>query len=663
MKYRKEIDGLRAIAVMTVIFFHAGFEAFSGGFVGVDVFFVISGYLITTIILAELEQGKFQIISFYERRARRILPALFFVMLACIPLALFCLLPGDMKGFSKSLIAVPLFISNILFWHESGYFETAAELKPLLHTWSLALEEQYYILFPIFLMLFWKLDKRYIYILVTIGLVFLTSLAIAQWAAYTKPVAAFYLLPSRAWELLIGVFTAFYLSKINRKKFDKVLCERGGLLGIALIFYSVFKYNRETPFPGFYALTPTLGTALIILFASQQTIVGKFLGNKVCVGIGTISYSAYLWHQPLFAFAKQNSMFEPTHIILLLLSILTLVLAYFSYRLVETPFRDKHRFKRKTVFISSLIFSSFFIILGFVGYFNQSNFESWWLTRIPTKQIEFYKRLISKDSKLDNFGAKENGDQNLSQCRFNVSKLDPSISLRIKACLESYGPGILILGDSHAIDLFGVVTSRFKDDFIIGVTNGGCRPHTPRAECQYDSVLKFVNENPKIFSHVIYEQAGFYLLLDKDGKKGSRDMFSNLAYYDRVDDKKIDYEHLNATFSYLRDLAKIVSVTWFLPRIEHHISTQFILKHGCEFSYAFRPNLVNVFLRLDKTIEDLIYNSKVKNIKSISQNDVYGFNFANDLLNCKEIYWTDGDHFSSQGEVRFGKRLPQNFLR
>jgi peptidoglycan/LPS O-acetylase OafA/YrhL len=233
MIYRKEIDGLRALAVLPVILFHAGFELFSGGFIGVDVFFVISGYLITTIILAELEQGKFSLINFYERRARRILPALFLVMFVCIPFAWFWLLPSDMKDFSQSLVAVSFFASNILFWRESGYFDAAAELKPLLHTWSLAVEEQYYVLFPLFLMLFWKLGKRWI--LLTLGLAFLASLALAQWAAYAKPSAAFYLLPTRGWELLIGAFTAFYLSQPKRKEFGKTAGEVGGCLGLALI--------------------------------------------------------------------------------------------------------------------------------------------------------------------------------------------------------------------------------------------------------------------------------------------------------------------------------------------------------------------------------------------------------------------------------------------
>ena len=214
MKYRPEIDGLRAVAVLPVILFHAGFELFSGGFIGVDIFFVVSGYLITTIIISEMDDGSFSIVNFYERRARRILPALFFVMAACLPPALFWMVASDLKSFGQSLFAVSTFSSNILFWSESGYFDTAAELKPLLHTWSLAVEEQYYIIFPIFLMLTWRFGIRWI--LVVLSLVFILSLGVAHWgavyAAHPKILSGtFFLLPTRGWELLVGVFAAFYL--------------------------------------------------------------------------------------------------------------------------------------------------------------------------------------------------------------------------------------------------------------------------------------------------------------------------------------------------------------------------------------------------------------------------------------------------------------------
>ena len=364
MNYRREIDGLRAIAVLPVILFHADLQTFSGGFVGVDIFFVISGYLITTIILTELEKGQFSIVNFYERRARRILPALFLVMLVSIPFAWIWLLPSDMKDFSQSLVAVPIFASNILFWRETGYFDAAAEIKPLLHTWTLAVEEQYYFLFPIFLILFWKLGKRLI--LMTLGLLFFVSFALAQWASYAHPAAAFYLLSTRGWELLIGAFAAFYLSQSNRHEFSKSFSEVGGWLGIALILYAVFAYSKETPFPGFYALVPTLGTLLIIVFATQQTSVGKFLGNTVFVGIGLISYSAYLWHQPIFAFARYSSLLEPSHLFFSLP--LILLLAFLSWKYVEAPFRPKDRHSRSLVFTLAALMSIFFVTVGFSGH-------------------------------------------------------------------------------------------------------------------------------------------------------------------------------------------------------------------------------------------------------------------------------------------------------
>jgi peptidoglycan/LPS O-acetylase OafA/YrhL len=209
MKYRPEIDGLRAIAVIPVILFHAGFAPFGGGYVGVDVFFVISGYLITSIILAEREAGTFSLLKFYERRARRILPALFLVMAACVPFAWVWMTPSDMTDFSRSLAYMSVFASNILFYKQSGYFDAASELKPLLHTWSLAVEEQYYLLFPLLLIAGLRRGKRFAISLLAVAAI--VSLAIAQWGATRAPAATFYLLHARLWELLVGGFVAFYL--------------------------------------------------------------------------------------------------------------------------------------------------------------------------------------------------------------------------------------------------------------------------------------------------------------------------------------------------------------------------------------------------------------------------------------------------------------------
>lgn len=233
MKYRPVIDGLRALAVIPVILFHAGSSVFSGGFVGVDIFFVISGYLITTIIIDELNLGTFSILNFYERRARRVLPALFFVMLVCIPFAYYWLLPGEMKDFSRSVISVSFFVSNIFFWRDAGYFGAASELKPLLHTWSLAVEEQFYIIYPLFLLGAWKFGKRLI--VVALILMAISSLFIANWASFNERNGAFFLLPTRGWELLIGCLTAFYVSKkkIITNPFISESMSLVGVLGIA----------------------------------------------------------------------------------------------------------------------------------------------------------------------------------------------------------------------------------------------------------------------------------------------------------------------------------------------------------------------------------------------------------------------------------------------
>ncbi len=367
MNYRREIDGLRALAVIPVILYHAGLQGFGGGYVGVDIFFVISGFLITSILIAEMQAGTFSLIGFYERRARRILPALFLVLLACLPFAWFWLQPLALQNFSESLVAVILFISNIFFWKHGGYFDIESELNPLLHTWSLAVEEQYYVVFPLFLMLAWRLGKKWM--LGLLGLGALVSLALAYKGTLTFSTTAFYLLPGRGWELLIGAFAAFYLSSKNTASAKNNVSANQLLsaAGLLLIIYSIVFFNKDTPFPGPYTLVPTLGAVLIILFSSPQTIVGKLLSSKIFVGVGLISYSAYLWHQPLFSFAKHRSVGAPSQPLLITLSIAALVLAYFSWKYVETPFRDKRRVSRKQIFTFAALASLFFIAVGVIG--------------------------------------------------------------------------------------------------------------------------------------------------------------------------------------------------------------------------------------------------------------------------------------------------------
>jgi peptidoglycan/LPS O-acetylase OafA/YrhL len=374
--YRPEIDGLRAVAVLPVILYHAGVPAFSGGFVGVDVFFVISGYLITGLLLADLDRGRFSIAEFYIRRARRILPALFLVMLCCIPFAWMWMLPSQFESFAKSLVAVVAFASNILFFLESGYFETSAELKPLLHTWSLAVEEQFYIFFPILLAGLFALARRLFpdaepsrgrrLAFATVAALSLCSLAGAQYGAQHFPSANFYLIPTRAWELGAGALCAFV-------HFDRTARGSRWLAwaGLALILIAVLSFDETTPFPSLWTLLPVGGTALVVLFAAPAGGAGRLLAWRGCVGIGLISYSAYLWHQPILAFIRLRSLEDPALHWMVLAALLSLPLAWLSWKFVEQPFRKPRNLSSRRPLWLAVFLAAGMGLFGVYGYLSK----------------------------------------------------------------------------------------------------------------------------------------------------------------------------------------------------------------------------------------------------------------------------------------------------
>ncbi len=364
MQYRAEIDGLRALAVLPVILFHAGFEWFSGGFAGVDVFFVISGYLITTIIISEMADDNFSIANFYERRARRILPALFFVMAACLPFAYFFMLPDPLENFGQSLVSTTFFANNILLYITTGYWDLSAEFKPLLHTWSLAVEEQFYIFFPLLLMLAWRLGKKMILGLLLV--IVIGSLFLAQFEADRNLV--FYSLHTRAFELILGaLMCSFFIGENSLSKSIKNLLS---LLGLGMLLASIILFDANTPFPSFYTLIPVLGTCLLLKNADRTTFVGRILSTRGLVRVGLLSYSAYLFHQPLFSFLRIYYKNEPGAQGYFIAILLTFLLAAFSYRCVESPFRNRSVVNTSQLWTFVLAGLMFFGVVGF--YLNQS---------------------------------------------------------------------------------------------------------------------------------------------------------------------------------------------------------------------------------------------------------------------------------------------------
>ena len=510
MQYRKEIDGIRALAVISVILFHAGFSAFSGGFFGVDIFFVISGYLITKVISEELENGTFSLLNFYDRRIRRIIPALLFVVLCTLPFAWFIMIPQDLKEFSRSLISTPLFFSNFLFYLTSDYFATSAEFKPLIHTWSLAVEEQYYILFPLFLMLIWKFRKKWsIFLLSTIAI---ASFIIAKNNSLTKPLFSFYLLQARAFEILIGCIIALFKNYqkdfFNKKLFSKAekyksnIGKSLSITGLAMMIYAILFFDKNTQNPTLFALIPTIGTALVLAFSNNNNFVGKFLSHKILSGIGLISYSAYLWHQPLFAFARLNTIDNNlSQIFLFILCLISFLLAFFSWKYIENPFRNKSKIKSEPIIILSILSSSILVLIGF----------------LILKNHGFRNRFNSEQQKIISF---QNIDKLKKDMRENICFLEPKNTFhdfKPECYSGKTNNTYLIWGDSLAATSY-IGLKSIHDD-TLQLTTSSCRPlidkNFPEGSNCYN-INNFVKEKiSKLRLKKIFLQASWILNSDQ----------------------------------------------------------------------------------------------------------------------------------------------------
>ncbi|WP_313618239.1 acyltransferase family protein [Agrobacterium sp.] len=461
--YRPDIDGLRAIAVTAVVIFHAGVNASSGGFVGVDVFFVLSGYLITGHIYSEVRAGRFTYKFFYVRRFKRILPALLVVLLISTALAALILSPSEMKGYSISAASAVLGVSNFYFWLSANYFSPSTDHIPMLMTWSLAVEEQFYLIFPIILIALFRFARQRL--LAAIVCISVVSLLLSILGVQLYPSLTFYMLPTRAWELGAGAILAIAQAQgFSMLNYRRGVREFTSAIGMALILVPIFIYSTDTIFPGAAALPSVVGTAMVI--ATRVSITNKILSFKPAVFLGKISYSWYLWHWPLLVFARVSSPDEiPQHYLLLNVSV-SLLLAMVSYRFVEQPFR-------KTKVTETRVLLTYGTAAAVVAA----------IVVLPALFNGFPGRVSSSVYEL------ESSINQREPCLVSYGSTAPSMSL---SCVPQNGTSeIALIGDSHAAALApGLRLLAARDGFNITVmTKSSCPPMV--------SVTRFMPNHPK----------------------------------------------------------------------------------------------------------------------------------------------------------------------
>jgi peptidoglycan/LPS O-acetylase OafA/YrhL len=490
--YRPEIDGLRAVAVVAVILFHAGLETFAGGFIGVDVFFVISGFLIYSIILDKIDGPGFSYVDFYNRRVRRIAPALIVVVALTIPAAWLILDPVQFKDFGQSVGCSILFCANFLFWSEADYFAHAAELKPLLHTWSLSVEEQFYLIFPTIAVVFGAKSPR-VRLILFASLAAL-SLALTSWTYDADPSAAFYLLHTRAWELLVGVMAAIIARNMTKR--SMIVAD----VGLAMVVGSIFLLGPETPVPSIYCVPAVVGTALILLHGGPVGIAGNVLSWRPVVAVGLASYSAYLLHQPMIALSRLA--FAPSEVWLLVIALFAVPLGFLSYRYVERPFRatgPDGAFRIKAPALTGYLLVSATVLLG--------------LAVTAHVRGGFPDRIAPNGRAWAELGL----ERKLAPNRGLAPVCDVSRELSVEevlakpACRTKDNPEILLWGDSFAMHLAQMLEAGplVRSKGLVQATRSQCPPIldlgrnasvVTAADCIgfNDAIMEFIEHSPSL---------------------------------------------------------------------------------------------------------------------------------------------------------------------
>ena len=613
LTYRPEIDGLRAIAVCAVILYHAeitifGHQPFKGGFIGVDIFFVISGYLITFIILEELiTTGSFSFKYFYERRIRRILPVLLFIMLVSLPFAWWYLLPTSFIDFSKSILYSIGFSSNFYFHYSGLEYSVQGLQHPFLHTWSLSVEEQYYILFPIILLITFKYFRKYlIHILI---FAFIVSLSLAEWSSRNYPSASFYFLHTRMWELLAGSILAYFEIKKEDRSQNKIFNLILPFTGLILIGHSILYFNDEILHPSFYTLSPIIGVCLIIWFSSKDELITKVLSTKLFVGIGLISYSLYLWHYPIFVFVGKLNIPEGGILKKLSIAVFIVILSIISYYFIERPFRSR-KIKFKKIFI--FLFLKLLLIISICVYFLNLKFHPF-----HTKYLSDNRNFIVNYD-YNNFSNKEN---------------------------------VFIIGNSYADDLLHIFSNnkRLVDDYYFYITVGDIVDANYQIKCliAFLERKKFIcDKNLFSFIQTQYEKSDYIVFAEGFN-------FGN-TYLGSDFDKIIEY--LN------KDKKKFIV---FLDDVSGaDILDIFIHRNGKlpnsnelgDLEYIFFQKVTNWRKKDFKKIKDKLFN---KNIKFITRSEIFCDYFIKKcpLIENDNKLYMDAGHITNNGAEYFSKKI------
>ncbi len=637
--YRPEIDGLRAIAVIAVILYHAQItifnsQPFKGGFIGVDIFFVISGYLITYIILKEIiTTGTFSFNYFYQRRVRRIIPALLGVMLLSFPFAWIYLLPSSFDDFSKSILYSLGFSSNFYF-HYTGqqYGAISGLLKPFLHTWSLAVEEQFYILFPILLLITVKfLKDNLIYFFI---LFFCISLGLADFISKHYQSASFYFLHTRVWELLAGSIMAYYELKKGRRGQNRIFKLIFPSIGLFLILLNIIFFKLYFPHPSLHTVPAILGVCLIIWFANTNEITTKILSSKSFVGLGLISYSLYLWHYPIFAFARISEFIHGNLIFKFFLGVVILVASISSYYFIEQPARNK-KYKFKHI-LSFILISISLLVLVNAKVISNKGFEK--------------RFFISETYKLD---SKDYIEQNRKfELNYNYDNYD-------------HRKNVLIVGNSHAEDILEIFSkTNLTNEIYFNLTSPKVRKkkdYNFQLPYLYEFLIEKKGKNSKnfkiVFDHLKkqFEKADLIILTTQYEPR-------DIIILDKLL-KLLIYEN-KKTIIFDNALEQKVKTVNELNRLDY-----FVFKNK---KFPKKDELKNIEQKMYQDLENKkIVNNKIETIAKANQislikrSDIFCDTTEKRCpaitKNGHKIYWDYG-HLTEKGSEFFAERFQKNKL-